>query len=40
MEESSVRLEDVMEQNALCAEHYIQKEIRNLYVKSLKKFIQ
>jgi len=39
MEENIVRQEDVMEQNVLCVELYIPKEIKNSYVKRLKNFI-
>ena len=39
MAESTVQQEDVMEQNVIYVELFIQKEKRNLYVKSLKKFI-
>ena len=39
MAENTVQQEAVMEQNVIYVELYIQKEKRNLYVKSPKKFI-
>ena len=39
MAENTAQQEDVMEQNVICAALFIPKEKRNLYVKSLKKFI-
>ena len=39
MAENTALQEAVMEQNVICAELFIPKEKRNLYVKSLKKFV-
>jgi hypothetical protein len=39
MAENTVQQEVVMEQNVIYVALFIQKEKRNLYVKSLKKFI-
>ena len=39
MGENTVQQEAVMEQNVIYVALFIQKEKRNLYVKSLKKFI-
>ena len=39
MAENIAQQEDVMEQNVICVALFIPKEKRNLYVKSLKKFI-
>jgi len=39
MAENTAPQEAVMEQNVICVALFIPKEKRNLYVKSLKKFI-
>ena len=39
MAENTALQEAVMEQNVIYAELFTQKEKKNLYVKSLKKFI-
>jgi len=39
MAENTAQREAVMEQNVICVVLFISKEKRNLYVKSLKKFI-
>ena len=39
MEENIAQQEDVMEQNVIYVVLFIQKEKRNLYVKSPEKFI-
>jgi len=39
MAENTVQQEAEMEQNVIYVAHFIPKEKRNLYVKSLKKFI-
>ena len=39
MAENTAQQEAVMEQNVICVALFIPEEKRNLYVKSLKKFI-
>jgi len=39
MAENTSQQEAVMEQSVICVAFFIPKEKRNLYVKSLKKFI-
>ena len=39
MAENTAQQEAVMEQNVICVALFTPKEKRNLYVKSLKKFI-